>query len=91
MDTMNTYTYHTTNYVIRNSADMFLEDNSVSTNHTSWTYLHNRALIFDEKATAEKAASKINEVYRNENRIDPQGNPMTVRVCTMKATVIIEG
>lgn len=88
---MNTYTYHTNNYVIRNSEDMFLEDNSVSTNHTSWTYLHNSARVFDEKTTAERAAAKINEVYRNEGRIDPQGNPMTVRVCVMKTTVVIEG
>lgn len=88
---MNTYTYHSTNYVIRNSADMFLEDNSVSINHTSWTYLHNRALVFDEKDTANKAAAKINEVYRNENRIDPQGNPMTVRVCEMKTNITVKG
>ena len=88
---MNTYTYHSNNYVIRNSEDMFLEDSAVSANHTSWTYLHRRALVFDEKTTAERAAAKINEIYRNENRVDPQGNPMTVRVCTMKTTVVIEG
>ena len=88
---MNTYTYKTTNYVIRNSEDMFLEDGSVSINHTSWTYLHHRALVFDEKNTADRAAAKINDVYRNEGRVDPQGNPMTVRVCTMKTTVVVEG
>ena len=88
---MNTYTYHTDAYVIRNSEDMFLEYNSISMNHTSWTYLHNRAITFDEKADAEKAAAKINKVYRDENRVDPQGNPMTVRVCTMKITVTVEG
>jgi len=88
---MNTYTYHTDNYVIRNSEDMFLEDGSVSINYTSWTYLHRRALVFDEKNTADRAAAKINNVYRNEGRVDPQGNPMTVRVCTMKTTVIVEG
>ena len=88
---MNTYTYHSNNYVIRNSENMFLEDNSVSTNHTSWTYLYRRALVFDDKAIANKSAAMINEVYRKENRIDPQGNPMTVRVCTIKTTVRIEG
>lgn len=88
---MNTYTYHTTNYVIRNSEDMFLEDGSVSTSHTSLTYFHRRALVFDEKTTADRAATKINDIYRNENRVDPQGNPMTVRVCTMKTTVVVEG
>lgn len=88
---MNTYTYHTNNYVIRNSEDMFLEDNSVSTNHTSWTYLHRRALVFDEKNIADRTVAKINYIYRNENRVDLQGNPMTVRVCTMKTTVVVEG
>lgn len=87
----NSYTYKTTNYVLRNSADMFLVDDSVSIYNTSWTYLHNRVITFDEKADAEKAAAKINKVYRDENRVDPQGNPMTVRVCTMKITVIVKG
>ena len=88
---MNIYTYHATNYVIRNSADMFLENDSVSTNYAAWTNLYRRALVFDDKAIANKSAAMINEVYRKENRIDPQGNPMTVRVCTMKTTVRIEG
>lgn len=88
---MNTYTYHSTNYVIRNSADMFLEDNSFSIYQTSWTIFHSRARVFDEKDTADKAAAKINEMYRNENRIDPQGNPMTVRVCEMKTNITVKG
>lgn len=88
---MNTYTHQTDNYVIRNSADMFLEDGNVSISEVSWTTLYNRALKFAYKVTADKIAAKINEVYRNENRIDPQGNPMTVRVCKMKTTVTIEG
>lgn len=88
---MKSRTYNTKNYVIRNSAGMFLEESSVSSSNTSWTYLYNRALVFDDKTIADKSAAMINETFRNENRIDPQGNPMAVRVCTMKTTVVIEG
>lgn len=83
-------TYHTTNYVIRNSADMFLENGSVSTHDVSWTTLYNRAFKFAYNVTAANIAKKINEICRNENRIDPQGNPMTVRVCEMETTITIK-
>ena len=88
---MKTRTYKATNYVIRNSAGMFLEESSTSSSNTSWTYLYNRALVFDDKTIADKSAAMINEVRRNENRIGPQCNSMSVRVCTMKTTVTIEG